>query len=244
MFTPVLGSTSCHMNRPAQVQPTPLGLGSTHQDIAHRRWHRGLPVWHRRRQRRHQHGHPRHVLLATIPRPHRRPSRDRGWRPLARRYGRGTRMRQEYARCTHGACVNVYFPRLHPLTRLCECSWPLKSPRFHGVRRHDPGRLVCWRASARHCFCIPILRPISTRRPDGGGRDDAVPDHPTCVSWSWRVRWRTLLSPQSPCQSVLTPGHSADVHREHDGERGGGTRYDVTRRVIVPRRVPGKAARV
>jgi hypothetical protein len=66
-----------------------------------------VPVWHRRRQRRNQHGHPRHVLLPPVARPHRRPGGDCCWRPSPRWYGRHSWMRQEHAGCHYGSSVTL-----------------------------------------------------------------------------------------------------------------------------------------
>jgi hypothetical protein len=74
------------------------------------------------------------------------------------------------------------------LTAILQYSRTVESTRTNGLWWYHSGWLMCWTATIRHCFCIPVVWEVSTRWKDPRGRTGTVQHRPLCLSWSRRVR--------------------------------------------------------
>ena len=127
-----------------KLQQASSGSRSISQGLSLHLGHHCLSVWNSGSQRWHQHGYTRNVVLPSIQGPNSRPSRNsRRW-SSPRWYGRRSRMRQKYARCSHGPSVVSTHSSVNPLTfYYCPChSWTSQPSRFDGIRGNHPSRFV------------------------------------------------------------------------------------------------------
>mmetsp|Transcript_843 Transcript_843/g.2892 ORF Transcript_843/g.2892 Transcript_843/m.2892 type:complete len:457 (+) Transcript_843:340-1710(+) len=132
------------------MQQAPAGSGRRGQARRGGRGARWLPLQHHRGERRHQHGHGRHELLAAVARHHRGQHRDGHGRAVVRRPHHHPRLRQEHAGLPHR-------PRAP------------EPPGAHGVRRYHPRGAQRQLREARHCVGLPVLRGVHVRPHHRGG---------------------------------------------------------------------------